>query len=62
MIAYSPLMIDTFPTDLSLLYLMNIIIIIIIIIIINFWLRNSEMDAYRLREPPNQNESITNKI
>ena len=33
-IAYLPLAIDTFSTDLDLLYLINIIIIIIIIIII----------------------------
>jgi len=28
----------------------------------NFKLRNSEMDVYRLREPPNKNECVTHKI
>jgi len=30
--------------------------------ITNFLLRNSEMDTYRLRELPNQNENVTHEI
>jgi hypothetical protein len=29
---------------------------------INFQLWNSEMDVYRPREPPNQNEDLTHKV